>query len=127
VPLIVFSAACADDRDVRQYSFNLATLVGVLMLLYSFRLSWQLGLGMTLLFVLSYQAVLALKLVFGGGLPRAGAGDLRRRLDRPAHRPSCRGRLAVVLQGPAVPVDRLAVAAAYHGLRIPAGRRAASR
>src|SRR5581483_7843865 len=51
--------------------------------------------------------------------PPAPGGDgrhLRAGLDRPVHRPPRRRRQAFVLQGPAVPADRAAVAA---GFRLP--------
>lgn len=69
VPLIVLSVACALKwLPVGDARFNAATVVGVLVLLYYFMLSWRLGLGMTLAFGLLYALVLRLEAIFGGDL-----------------------------------------------------------
>src|SRR3546814_4173844 len=59
VPLIAFSIACAlKVIPVGHGNFNAATFVGVVTLLYYFRLSWRLALGMTAIFLLAYWAVI---------------------------------------------------------------------
>lgn len=69
VPLIVLSVACALMWiPLGNDTFNAATVVGVLALLYYVALSWRLGLGMTLVFGLLYALVLKLDDYFGPDL-----------------------------------------------------------
>ncbi|MGH8444787.1 MAG: DUF962 domain-containing protein [Solimonas sp.] len=66
VPAIAFSIALAlKALPVGSGGINAATVVGVLVLLYYFRLSWQLAVGMTAVFALSYWAVLAVEAAAG--------------------------------------------------------------
>src|SRR3546814_4512628 len=66
VPLIAFSIACAlKVIPVGHGNFNAATFVGVVTLLYYFRLSWRLALGMTAIFLLPYWSVIALHAALG--------------------------------------------------------------
>ncbi len=67
IPPIVFSIACALKLiPVGSDVVNVATVVGVLVLAYYVRLSWQLGIGMALIFGAGYAGVLALEAVVGG-------------------------------------------------------------
>ncbi|HET8883243.1 MAG TPA: Mpo1-like protein [Solimonas sp.] len=66
VPLIAFSIAGAlKVVPVGHGNVNLATIVGVLTLLYYFRLSWRLALGMTAIFLLAYWLIVALHAALG--------------------------------------------------------------
>ncbi|MFT4047093.1 MAG: DUF962 domain-containing protein [Solimonas sp.] len=67
VPLIAFSIACALKMiPLGHGNVNAATVIGTLLLLYYFRLSWRLALGMTVVFVLAYGLVLACETAFPG-------------------------------------------------------------
>lgn len=66
VPLIAFSIICAlIVIPLGHGNFNAATFVGVVTLLYYFRLSWRLALGMTVIFALAYWGVVALHTAMG--------------------------------------------------------------
>src|SRR3546814_9870114 len=72
VPLIAVSIACAlKIIPVGHGNFNAATFVGVVTLLYYFRLSWRLALGMTAIFLLAHWAVIALHAAPGLNLLRS--------------------------------------------------------
>jgi len=67
VPLIAFSIACAlKVIPVGEGHVNATSVIGVLVLLYYFRLSWRLALGMTLVFAVSYWLVLLSEAAFPG-------------------------------------------------------------
>ena len=66
VPLIVFSIAAAlKVAPVGHGHINLATIVGALTLLYYFRLSWRLALGMTAIFLFAYWLIVSLHAALG--------------------------------------------------------------
>lgn len=73
VPLIVFAVACALKRVPMGPLPDLTLLVGVAVLLYYFRLSWRLALGMSLIFALAYALVLQAEAQLGAGLLWAAA------------------------------------------------------
>ena len=75
VPLIVFAVACALKRVPMGASpLNLTELLGLLALAYYFRLSWRLGLGMTLVFGLLYALVRWADAQLGAWFLAAAAG-----------------------------------------------------
>ncbi|TJY59393.1 DUF962 domain-containing protein [Sinimarinibacterium sp. CAU 1509] len=66
IPPIVFSIACALKLiPVGTDVINVTTVVGLLVLAYYFRLSWQLGIGMVLIFGVAYAGVLVLESALG--------------------------------------------------------------
>ena len=67
VPLIAFSIACAlKVLPLGHGHLNATTVVGGLVLLYYFRLSWRLALGMTAIFALAYWLILACEAALPG-------------------------------------------------------------
>lgn len=128
VPPIVFSVACALMVIPLGYGhYNAATFVGVLTLLYYFRLSWRLALGMTVIFLLAYWAVVTLHAALGFKLlwlsiaifVLAWIGQfVGHHFERA--RPSFFKDLQFLLIGPLWLLD-----AVYRSLSIPTGRRTA--
>lgn len=69
VPLIALALAAALKTIPWGHgNVNAATVVGVLVLLYYFRLSWRLALGMTVIFALAYWLIFALHQALGFNL-----------------------------------------------------------
>lgn len=129
VPLIVFSIVCAlKVIPLGHGNFNAATFVGVLTLLYYFRLSWRLALGMTVIFALVYWGVVALHAALGLNLlwlsvaifVLAWVGQfIGHHVERA--RPSFFKDLQFLLIGPLWLLD-----AVYRSMSIPTGRSAAA-
>jgi uncharacterized membrane protein YGL010W len=127
VPLIAFSAACAlKVIPFGHGNINAATVVGVVTLLYYFRLSWRLALGMTVIFALAYWAVVALHVALGPQLlwlaiaifVLAWVGQfIGHHVERA--RPSFFKDLQFLLIGPLWLLD-----AVYRSMSIPTGRNA---
>ena len=92
---------------------NWGTLVLLLGSIYYFAMSRSLGLGM-LVFVVTVDAVYRGTERLAVAAVDRVSDALRDRLDRPVHWALLRGQTAVVLQGPAVPDDRPALAAQLH-------------
>lgn len=129
VPPIVFAVACAlKVAPVGHGNFNAATFVGVLTLLYYFRLSWRLALGMTVIFAMAYWAVVALHAALGMNLlwlaiaifVLAWVGQFVGHHVEGA-RPSFFKDLQFLLIGPLWLLDAL-----YRSMSIPTGRGAAA-
>lgn len=129
VPLIAFSIICAlIVIPLGHGNFNAATFVGVVTLLYYFRLSWRLALGMTVIFALAYWGVVALHTAMGLNLlwlsiaifVLAWVGQfVGHHVERA--RPSFFKDLQFLLIGPLWLLD-----AVYRSMSIPTGRSAAA-
>ncbi|WP_028008789.1 DUF962 domain-containing protein [Solimonas flava] len=129
VPLIAFTIACALKLiPVGHGYLNALSVVGVLVLLYYFRLSWQLALGMSAVFFVGYRLVLAAEAAFGAQLiwvalaifVVAWIGQfIGHHVERA--RPSFFKDLQFLLIGPLWLLD-----AVYRRMAIPTGRRLAA-
>ncbi|NGY05329.1 DUF962 domain-containing protein [Solimonas terrae] len=129
VPLIAFSIGAALKVAPIGYGhINLATIVGACALLYYFRLSWRLALGMTVIFLLAYWLIAALHAALGVELlwlsvavfVLAWVGQfIGHHLERA--RPSFFKDLQFLLIGPLWLLD-----AAYRSMSIPTGRSVAA-
>lgn len=129
VPLIAFSIACALKVIPLGGGYvNATTVVGLLALLYYFRLSWRLASGMTVIFLLAYWLIVTLHQALGFGLlwlaiavfVAAWAGQFYGHHVERA-RPSFFKDLQFLMIGPLWLLD-----AVYRHWEIPTGRRAAA-